>query len=90
MKKVVFLGFIVLVLTIAIAGCRSRDVMSTKHSSGGEWGAANSIDGYAKAHGISRAEAAKRMRDELVSPASSVPSQGAPEAVARMPSVEIK
>jgi hypothetical protein len=90
MKHGIFLGIMVVALTVAIVGCRSRDVMSTKRSSGGEWGAANSIDGYAKAHGISRAEAAKRMRDELVSPSSSVPSQGSPETVARTPDVERK
>ncbi len=59
-----------LTLAIAATGCQSRRFANMgKDANGHEYGVpANSIDGYAKAHGISRSEAAKRMRDELVPP----------------------
>jgi hypothetical protein len=68
MKFGVYLGVTVLVLAPITMGCQSRRFASAgKDARGHEYAVpANSIDGYAKAHGISRAEAAKRMRAEFV------------------------
>jgi len=54
-------------------GCQSRSFVSMGRDANGHDFAVptNSIDGYAKEHGISREEAAKRMRAELVPPSDS-------------------
>jgi hypothetical protein len=54
-------------------GCQNRYFTNVGNDSYGNAYAApsNSIDGYAKAHGVSRAEAVKRMREELVPPGDS-------------------
>jgi hypothetical protein len=71
MKYGMICGFMVSVLVFSVLGCQSRSLYS-KSAYGRDAGtAANSIDGYAKAHGISRAEAAKRMRAEFVPPTES-------------------
>jgi hypothetical protein len=46
---------------------------------------ADSIDGYAKAHGISREEAAKRMRAQLVPSGDSNAEKASYTATATMP-----
>jgi hypothetical protein len=52
-----------------------------KDAKGHEHGVpANSVDGYAKAHGVSREEAVRRMRDKLVPPSDSM---GTPEQESR-------
>jgi hypothetical protein len=59
----------IVLVCVSVFGCHPRD---TRSGQGGYSGMpANSIDGYAKEHGISRAEAAKRMRAQLVPPGDS-------------------
>jgi hypothetical protein len=73
MKNGIVSGTAIVMLSLAAFGCQSRNFMNMgKDSKGREYGVpANTIDGYAKAHGISREEAAKRMRAELVQPSDS-------------------
>lgn len=73
MKQGLYLGLAIVALLLGDAGCRSRQFINLGQGKNGrEHGVpANSIDGYAKAHGISRAEAAKRMRENLVPPGDS-------------------
>jgi hypothetical protein len=59
MKYGVILGIVVFVS--GTFGCQSRHLMKNSHENGTP---ANSIDGYAKEHGISRAEAVKRISEE--------------------------
>jgi hypothetical protein len=70
MKQGMYLGLAIVALLLVDAGCRSRQFTNLGQGKNGrEYGVpANSIDGYAKAHGVSRAEAAKRMRENLVPP----------------------
>jgi hypothetical protein len=70
MKYGMYLWFVIVALAILPAGCQSRNFMTNgKKAKGDDHGIpANSVDGYAKAHGISREEAAKRMRAEFVPP----------------------
>jgi hypothetical protein len=71
MKYGMFWRIMVLVLFVSVLGCQSRS-LNSKSAYGHDTGTpTNSIDGYAKAHGISRAEAAKRMRSDLVPPSDS-------------------
>jgi hypothetical protein len=71
MKNGMVWGIMVLVLVFSVLGCQSRSLNSPSTYGHGSGTPANSIDGYAKAHGISRAEAAKRMRSDLVPPSDS-------------------
>ena len=73
MKNGMYLGFAIAALVFVNIGCHSRNFTNVgKGANGHEYGVpADSIDGYAKAHGISREEAAKRMRAELVPPSNS-------------------
>jgi hypothetical protein len=80
MKYGLFLSIAIVALTIINAGCQSRHFVNVgKDSKGNEYGVpANSIDGYAKSHGVSREEAVSRMRADLVPPNVSMgtPEQG--------------
>ncbi|MCC6125864.1 MAG: hypothetical protein IT426_12930 [Pirellulales bacterium] len=77
MKHGLYLGLAMIAILLVDAGCRTRQ-FTNLGKNGREYGApANSIDGYAKAHGISRAEAAKRMRENLVPPGDS-PAEKSP------------
>jgi hypothetical protein len=71
MKYGMYLAAAIVSLTILIAGCQSRNLGLGKNSQKSVGVPENSIDGYAKAHGISREEAAKRMREKLVPPDAS-------------------
>lgn len=70
MKQGMLWLFLILALVAAPIGCQPRNVRNG-------YGAAtsdNTIDGYAQSHGISREEAAKRMRAQLVPPSDSGPA----------------
>jgi hypothetical protein len=73
MKQGLYLVFVMAALMVLGGGCRSRCFECVgKDARGHEYAVpADSIDGYAKAHGCSRAEAAKRMRAEFVPPSDS-------------------
>jgi hypothetical protein len=82
MKNGIIFGVVAISLILGNAGCRSRCFESIgKDRHGNEHGVpSNSIDGYAKAHGVTRAEAAKRMREEMAPPSP----YGAPQPSAEM------
>jgi hypothetical protein len=61
----------IILLFVGVFGCHPRNTKSSQGSGGYAGTPANSIDGYAKEHGISREEAAKRMRAQLVPPGES-------------------
>jgi hypothetical protein len=68
MKNGMYWGIAVFALATVLSGCQSRSFINVGEDSKGNAYAvpANSVDGYAKAHGISRQEAAKRMREQFV------------------------
>ena len=84
MKYGMYLGFAIIALIIVNTGCQSRRFERVgKDANGHEYGVpADSIDGYAKTHGISREEAAKRMRASLVPPGDSHADKTPAETVA--------
>jgi hypothetical protein len=76
MKHGFVFGLAVFALMVGVGGCQQQSIRDGKRH---DYGApADSLDGYAKSHGISREEAAKRMRAELVPPgdAAGTPSRG--------------
>jgi hypothetical protein len=76
MKKTCICGLALAVLALIQTGCQSRHFVNAGEKNGHQYAVpANSIDGYAKAHGVSREEAAKRMRDQLVAPDAKMASQ---------------
>jgi hypothetical protein len=80
MKYGMYFGLAVLILSFGVTGCQQHNIRNTK---GHEYGVPdNSIDGYAKSHGISRAEAAKRMRADLVPPGDSKTAPNTAETTA--------
>ncbi len=87
MKKGVTPFFLFSMLVVCEAGCGNRNFVNMGTDSHGHaYGVpSNSIDGYAKAHGISRAEAAKRMRQELVPPNDSHANDPPAQTVSAMP-----
>jgi hypothetical protein len=72
MKSGMYFGLVIVAFMVISTGCQSRRFECIgKGANGHEYAVpANSIDGYAKERGISRAEAAKRMRAEFVPPSS--------------------
>lgn len=61
-----FVWVAIVLVCVSLFGCHPRNTRSGQSGYAGM--PSNSIDGYAKEHGISRAEAAKRMRAQLVPP----------------------
>jgi hypothetical protein len=82
MKHGLFLALVACTLVLSAAGCQSR---STRHRDTGAWGETNTIDGYAKVHGITRQEAAKRMREQMVPPPAFDSHQPSAETAAATP-----
>jgi hypothetical protein len=82
MKHALLLALVACALALTAVGCHSRN---TRHRDSGQWGETNTIDGYAKVHGITRKEAAKRMREQMLPPPTFDAHQPPPETAAATP-----
>jgi hypothetical protein len=83
MKNGILWAAVVFSMIFGGTGCRSGMLnLGRNHQSHDRSIPPNSIDGYAKAHGITRAEAAKRMREKMAPPSTYGTSQPSAEVAA--------